>query len=207
MTIIVAAKLTTGGVCIAADSLTVAGWEKLHADRSKLWVSDPYVFGAAGDVRAAQVVQHFTAWPKYRPDEDTDVEAFLVKSVVPAIFAGANDKGVVRNDSGQTRIGIELVMAWGDHLAVMWGNGCVHVPASGRIAAGSGYAEAVGYLGESGPWTPADVCEAARRASLTNLGVDGPIHYVTTIDKTVVRPEPPDPARLTERKQPKRRTA
>ena len=190
MTVIVAARVR-GFVCVAADTLTTAGWEKLHADRSKLWTADPYVFGAAGDVRAAQVLQHFTAWPKYRPDEDTNLEAFLVKSVVPAMFTASNDKGVVRTDSGITRLGCETVIAWDDHLAGVWGNGCVHVPDSGRIALGSGYAEALGYLGDSGPWTVDDVCEAARRACITALGCEGPIDYVMTSDTTVKRWAPP----------------
>ena len=186
MTVIVAAKIDDG-ICLAADSLTTAGWEKLYSDRSKLWTADPYVLGAAGSVRASQVVKHFTSWPKYRADEDTDLEAFLVKSIVPAIFTGSADKGVISSTNGVNRLGCALVIAWGDHLAQVWPDGAVAVPRSGRCAEGSGYAEALGYLGSTGPWTIDDVCEAAQRACISSLGCAGPIDYVTTTDRTVRR--------------------
>ena len=48
MTVIVAARLKKGGIGLAADSLTTAGWEKEYADRTKLWSATPYALGAAG---------------------------------------------------------------------------------------------------------------------------------------------------------------
>jgi ATP-dependent protease HslVU (ClpYQ) peptidase subunit len=187
MTVIVAAKAKGGGVILAADSQTTQGWLKEQNDRSKLWTADPYVFGAAGCVRTAQVVRHHTGWPKYRPDEDTDIEAFLVKSVVPAIRTAVKDTGVVRTTDGAEHIDTQIIMAWRDHFAIVSGNGAVTTDITGRCAIGSGYAEALGHLGEKGPWTVAQVCEAARRATLSAHGCAGPIDYVTTTDLTITR--------------------
>ena len=186
MTVIVAARMKKG-VVIAADSLTSSGWEKLYADRSKLWTADQFAFGAAGCVRTSQVIRHHASWPKFRAAEDTDTEAFLVKSVVPAIRTAVTGTGVTITTNGRESIDSELVIAWDDTLACVSGNGAVVVPLAGRAAIGSGYAEALGYLGDSGPWTIEQVVEAARRATLSAHGCDGRIDYVTTIGKTVVR--------------------
>ena len=199
MTVIVAARLKKGGIGLAADSLTTAGWEKEYADRTKLWSATPYALGAAGCVRTSQVIRHWTSWPKWRPDEDIDIEAFLVRSIVPAIRSAVKDTDRARPRTGarppfgaarragrgRTRIDIELVLAWGDNLAVVSGNGAVVVPKSGRCAIGSGYAEALGHLGDQGPWSMSQIIEAARRATLTNLGCDGPISYMNTTDLQV----------------------
>lgn len=159
MTVIVAA-VTGDTVTMAADGKTLAGWQTLYRNEPKLWVSGQYALGGAGDLRAIQVIRHNVTWPKYRPDEDADLEAFLVKSVVPAVRAGVKDQGIVRTESG-----VESVAR--------------------RAAIGSGYAEALGRLGDAGPWTEADVIDAVRRSMQTNNGVGGPISVVNTATLTV----------------------
>jgi ATP-dependent protease HslVU (ClpYQ) peptidase subunit len=186
VTIIVAAKMKTG-VVIAADTQTTAGWEKIQGERSKLWTSDGYAFGAAGCLRTNQVIQHWTTWPKFRADEDTDVEKFLVKSIVPAIRSAVEGAGVKATSNGVDSLSSELLIAWGANVAQVSGNGAVVVPRHGRCATGSGYAEALGFLGDKGPWTVEQVVEAARRATISAHGCDGPIDYVTTIDNEIVR--------------------
>ena len=182
MTIIVAARLAKGGVCSAADSQTSIGWQKAEHDASKLWSASPYVIGAAGDVRAAQVIRHFTTWPKYRPDEDTDTEAFLVKSVVPALRTAVSQTGVLSVVNSVESVRTSFAIAWADNLAVIHGNYAVTIPRSGRLAIGSGYAEALGHLGARGPWTWQQVVEAARRATLTADGCSGDIDHIITTD-------------------------
>ena len=188
MTIIVAARTKTG-VCIAADSQATRGWEKLQNEGSKLWVAGQYAIGAAGDLRTAQVIKHFTTWPKYRPEEDTDVEAFCVKSLTPAIRTAGEGAGVVRCLHGVTNMDAEFLMAWGTTIAGISSNGCVIVPTHDRHAIGSGYAEALGYLGTKGPWTVEQVCEAANRATISAHGCAGPIDHITTEGLALVRGE------------------
>lgn len=181
MTVIVAARTETG-VVMAADSQTSAGWEKIRADRTKLWIAgEQYVVGAAGNVRAAQVVKHFTAWPRFRPDEDTDLEAFLVKRLVPALRAAVKDHGIVEVDSGAETIPVTLLIAWDRHIAEVSGDYCSLMPRAGRYAIGSGSSEALGSLGDTGPWEEWDVIEAARRATITNIGCDVPIYVADTV--------------------------
>ena len=188
MTIIVAARLANGHVCMAADSQTSIGWEKAEHDASKLWTAGQYAIGAAGDVRAAQVVRHFTTWPKFRPDEDTDTEAFLVKSIVPAIRAAVANTGVQVVNSSAESVRTTFAVCWAGTVAMVHGNYAVTIPRSGRLAIGSGSAEALGYLGESGPWTVKQVVEAARRATITADGCSGDIDHVVTGDLKLNRP-------------------
>lgn len=185
MTVIVAARTKGNGVVMAADSLTTAGWEKIQPERTKLWTAGQYLIGASGTVRAAQVVKHYTSWPKFRPDEDTDPEAFLVKSLVPAIRAAVKDHGVVNNNSGAESIPVSLLIAWGDFIADVSPDYCALMPRSGRYAIGSGYREALGSLGDDGPWTRSDVIRAAHRATITAHGCDGPIVVGDTRSLTI----------------------
>lgn len=186
MTVIVAARMKKG-VVVAADSQISAGWQKGFGEASKLWSADPYIVGGAGCVRTHQLIKHYTTWPKYRADEVTDIEAFAVKEMVPAVMQSVTNQGVVHSVNGVTSLLCELVVAWADHFIVMSGNGAVVTDSLGRCAIGSGYAEALGHLGDKGPWTVEQVVEAARRATLSARGCSGPIDYVTTVDRTIVR--------------------
>ncbi len=184
MTVIAAAR-TKSGVVMAADSETSAGWEKIQADRTKLWTDGQYLIGAAGCVRTAQVVKHYTTWPKFRPGEHDDLERFLVREIVPAIRQAVIGHGVVRTKEGAETMPVTLLVAWGDHIAEVSGNGCALMPKSGRYAIGSGYAEALGALGDVGPWTRANVIESVRRATITAHGCDGPIVFGDTTHLTI----------------------
>lgn len=177
MTVILAARTRAHGVVMAADSETSAGWEKIQADRHKLWTAaGQYLIGAAGCVRTAQVIKHFTTWPRYRADEHTDVEEFLVKQLVPAIRRAVDGQGVLDTTKPVHTLATSLLIAWGDdHIAEINANGAVIQPRAGRYAIGSGYAEALGALGDQGPWTRTAVIEAARRATITAHGCGGPI--------------------------------
>jgi ATP-dependent protease HslVU (ClpYQ) peptidase subunit len=68
-------------VVMAADSQTTSGFERLHLSRTKLWIDGQYLIGASGTLRDAQVIQHHVRLPKYRPDEHTDIEQFMVTEV------------------------------------------------------------------------------------------------------------------------------
>lgn len=180
MTVIAAARVKGDGVVIACDSQITWGWEKIEDQRTKIWASTPYAIGAAGCVRTAQIIQQYTDWPKYRADEDTDLEAFLVKRIAPAVRSALTDTGTISSHHGVESSDASLIIAWGKHLAYMSGNWSTGMPKSGRAAIGSGYAEALGHLGDGGTYTRAQVIEAARRATVSAVGCDGPIHYITT---------------------------
>lgn len=185
MTIIVAALTKTQGVVMAADRLVSSGWEKQYHRAPKLWTTDQFALGAAGSLRAAQVLKHYVTWPKYRPDEDTDLERWLVTSLIPAVRTGTSQHGVVKNDCGVETLETSFLWAVGDLIAEVSGSGSVVVSTAGRMAIGSGYAEALGRLGDSGPWTEDDVVDAARRAIQANRGCGGPISVVDTKTLTI----------------------
>lgn len=182
---VVAAATTSDGVVMAADAQIQVGNQKLYDVAPKLWTAQNLALGASGCLRTAQVLKHHIDWPRYRPDEDTDFEAWVIKTVVPMIRSGTDDKGVVKNNNGIERINVSILLTTKERIAEISGNGCVTVELCGRAAIGAGYAEALGYLGDSGPWTEADVIEAVRRATISNLGCSGPIAVVNTQDLTI----------------------
>lgn len=180
MTVIVAAQTKADGVVVACDAQTTWGWQKLEANREKIWTTKQLVVGSAGSVRPAQIIQHHTDWPVFHADEDTHLEAFTIKRLLPAIRKALRDNGALKKEAEVESAEATLLLAWGDYLTVIAGDGAVVTPRPGRAAIGSGAQEALGYLGEDGPWTKTQVIEAARRATLTAVGCDGPIHYATT---------------------------
>ena len=186
MTIIVGAITRKDGVVLAADSQTTSGGLKLDGDggRSKLWVDKEhgYIFGSCGMIRQIQVVQYHVEWPKWRPDEH-ELVRFGVTEIVPAIRAGVEGHGVLKEKSGvETLDACTIIGLDNENLLEVESDFCVMPSVNGRIADGSGYAEAYGSLGEKGPWTKDDVIEAARRATLTANGVGGDIYWVSTKD-------------------------
>ena len=182
---VIAAALTGDHVTLAADSQASAGWEKAQLDGSKLFTAEKFAIGGAGTLRDIQVLKHQVTWPKYRPDEDKDWEKYLVTVVVPAIRSGCNGHGIVKNDSGVESIAVQIIVAAKDKLATIDSHGGVTIQRVKRGAVGSGYAEALGRLGDKGPWTEADVIDAVRRAAYSARGVGGPITVVNTGDLTI----------------------
>jgi hypothetical protein len=179
MTVIVAA-VTGDCVTIAGDRMISAGWQVERHTEPKIWVDNGWAFGAAGYLRVAQVLKHHVTWPKYRPDEVTDFEQFLVKDVVPAVRTGTANRGIVESESGIESFGGVFILASHNQLASISGDLAVVSEPCGRMAIGSGYAEALGFLGDGGGWEEADVIYAARRAAISAGGVGGPFNVVNT---------------------------
>jgi ATP-dependent protease HslVU (ClpYQ) peptidase subunit len=179
MTVIVAA-VTGEHVTLAADRKISAGWEVKYHEQPKLWVNGKWAIGAAGSLRAAQVLKHHVSWPIYRADEEPDLEAFLVRTLVPALRSGSSSHGIVHAQNGIERIEASLLVAHGTRIATISTDGSVIAEPAQRMAIGSGSAEALGALGNRGPWTEGDVIEAARRATITDAGCGGPISVVNT---------------------------
>ena len=179
MTVIAAAITRKDGVVIVGDSELTWDYTKDTDGCSKLWVSpqQQIVFGGCGSTRALQVIKHWVEWPYFR--EDHDVEEFLVKEVVPRIRDALYDHGCLLVSKRTESFDGSIIMAWQNYLAVIDDGFGVALPVSGRYAIGSGISEALGSLGNAGPWNKGDVIEAARRATLTALGVGGPL-WVTT---------------------------
>jgi ATP-dependent protease HslVU (ClpYQ) peptidase subunit len=190
MTVIVAARTRRDGIVVASDSELTNGWQKAHTALPKVWTEDERVLGFAGSVRAGQIVRHMVEWPDMWPDLAggfgvEDVERFAVKALWPAIRYALESNGALHAHRGVESIEAEFLIAYGDTLFTIETDGAVIMPPTGRIAIGSGYAEALGALGDSGPWTREQVIDAARRARISAVGVSGPIHVVSTNDRVI----------------------
>lgn len=181
MTIIVAAETSTG-IAVAADTQTTDGSLRAYGVESKLHVAGPYVLGVAGSKRVGQVIKHGTAWPAL-PEalgaERGEVLAFLVNTVVPAIQEACRNAGVLHDDNGVASFDAVILLVVAGVIAEVDSDGCVHIDRSGRWAIGSGGQVALGYLGDTGPWEPHDVIEAAMRAVRVDLGCGGGVDVLT----------------------------
>lgn len=179
MTVIVAAKRKDGRVTVAADrqSTTGSGGQFENAE-PKLWVDGKYVIGCAGDVRVAQVLRFTADWPEYNPKSEPSWLGFVVTQIVPEMRRVLADQVAPMEDfylgSATTLIAVR------DRFAVIYENGVVLADRTGRTAIGSGAPEALGYLGNQGPWKAADVATAVSRAAITDAGVSGPISIADT---------------------------
>ena len=183
---VIAAALTKSGVIMAADAQISAGWQKQAHDLPKLWLSDQFAMGGAGSMRTCQILKHHATWPKYRPDENGgDLEKFAVVSLVPAIRQAAKEHGALYTHEGIEHVRTTLLLTIHDQLMEISGDGAVVIDPSGRMAIGSGYAEALGTLGDVGPWTERDVIAAAYRATLTAHGCGGPITVLNARKRTI----------------------
>lgn len=187
MTVIVAATTGDGVVTMAADRQVSMGWEKGTHEQPKLWVSSDWIVGGAGSMRAIQVLKHHVAYPRYRPDEDTDWERFAVKTLVPAIRAAVKDQGITQTKEGVETIAGRGLFAIKGQMVNIGADCSAYSDVSGRYALGCGQLQALGFLGDSGPWKEADVVEAVVRAIQTSNGVAGPIDVVDTKTLTVRR--------------------
>jgi ATP-dependent protease HslVU (ClpYQ) peptidase subunit len=172
---VIAAALTSDGVVMAADAQVTVGWEKQERSTPKLWVTKQFAIGGSGGVRELQIIRHHVDWPKYRPDEDTDLERFMVKDLIPEIRKVVKDNGALKTESGIESYDAGLLVSVADKIMRVGSVGDVLIDPRGRMAIGSGYAEALGHLGDAGPWAEADVIEAVRRATITARGCSGPI--------------------------------
>jgi len=181
MTVIAAALTTDNGIVIVGDSELSTQFTRDNDGYSKVWVdevNEGYIFGGAGNLRELQIIKYHVAWPYYR--DIYPVEEFIVKEVVPKMRDALVDNGVKMEDYESS-----FIMAWGDNLVVIDEDFGVTIPLSARYAIGSGQSEAFGALGNEGGWTKDDVIEAAHRATVTAIGVGGPLYAVDTIDLTV----------------------
>ena len=99
---------------------------------------------------------------------------------------GVEGHGILKEKNGIESIDSSTIIGLdNENLLGVESDFCIMSSIEGRIADGSGYAEAYGFLGEKGPWTKDDVIEAARRATLTAQGVGGDIYWVSTKDLKV----------------------
>lgn len=185
MTVIVAARTKDGHVVMAADRQVTGGWIKAVHDQPKLWVSSDWIAGGAGSMRTIQCVKHFTELPRYRPDEDTDWEKFAVKSLVPAIRSGLTGTGAMKKEHDVETARVDALFAIKNQIVEVSGDFCAFSDNTGRAATGSGADVALGFLGESGPWTEKDVIEAVSRAAAIAVGVGLPIDVADTKTLTV----------------------
>lgn len=183
MTIIVAAY-TPDGVVMAADTQVTSGWhQKQYTDTPKIWVDGDLAFGATGTMRGLQIMKYHVDWPIWHPGQNW--ESWLVRKVVPAMQTACEKHGALENKEGVTSMSVSILICTEDNIAEIVNDGAALVENTGRMAIGSGYAEALGRLGIEGPWSEEEVIDAARSSTHINTGCGGAISVLRVRDKVV----------------------
>jgi ATP-dependent protease HslVU (ClpYQ) peptidase subunit len=193
MTVISAALTKKDGIVIVGDSSVTGGFSKDEDGYNKLWVekeNGQFIFGGCGGVRPMQVIKHWISWPYYR--DGMNLEEFAVKEVVPLIRDALKDHGALLIDEETSLESFDgaFVMAWSNNLVVIDEDFSVMIPHSNRAAIGSGMSEAMGSLGNKGPWTKGQVINSVKKSAATAIGVGGPLWVATTNSMSVVLVEP-----------------
>jgi len=186
MTVVVAAVTKRDGVVMACDSEISYGWNKDNDGWNKIWVDDRnnFLIGGCGSIRAMQIFKYWVQLPQNNGD---DPEKFGVEQVTPIVRHELGEHGALYQNKKSEYFEGGFMVSWGNELMSVDSDFGIFVPSSGRHAIGSGQAEALGHLGNTGPWSKADVIEAARKATLTAVGVGGPLWVGTTKSMEIVQ--------------------
>jgi 20S proteasome alpha/beta subunit len=188
MTVIAAALTKKDGIVIVGDSSVTSEFSKDEDGYNKLWVekeNGQFIFGGCGGVRPMQVIKHWISWPYYR--DGINLEEFAVKEIVPLVRDALKEHGALLVDEETSVESFDgaFVMAWGMNLIVIDEDFSVMQPRSNRVAIGSGMSEAMGALGNKGPWTKGQVINAVKKSAATAIGVGGPLWVASTNSMSV----------------------
>ena len=149
MTTIIGVEYSNHAV-VLADS-RVVGESKIynHPDMVKVVNNGNFIIGAAGDVRALQVVLHTWKPPVPLAKDKSDLFAFMIAKVVPSLKTLLTESGVIDNkssDDKDSELEVYLIIAVNGQLFEIDSDFAVSRNLSGYYAIGSGGDYALGAL-------------------------------------------------------------
>lgn len=113
MTCIAAAIDPDGSIVMGADSVSLQGGCVRIDRRSKVFRVGPFLFGTAGAQRVGQIFE-YTFEP---PDISGDLDAYMVKELVPALRKHMDQEGAeIKRDSQRTQFDGQCLIGIGGRL-------------------------------------------------------------------------------------------
>lgn len=88
---------STNGVVIGGDSAgTSPNFSFIQISDEKVWTDGAWIFGVCGNFRLAQLLRHALTLPQI-PENDDDIDKFLVVEFIDAVRSTILDSGVVQS--------------------------------------------------------------------------------------------------------------
>lgn len=143
MTTIVAVE-TEDGVEWAWDSQTTTGWKKHSLARSKVFRNGKLVFGVAGRVRDAQLIEQADL-PKLKKSVE-NVDQWVIRQLVPSIQNLFEKQGRLEVVNGQTSSDSSILVCVRDRIYNIGSDFSAIREGDGIAAVGSGSPYALGAL-------------------------------------------------------------
>lgn len=164
-----------GGVWIGADSAGVNGYLDLSVRKDpKVFRNSDFLIGGTSSFRMLQLLHYAFVPPAYYPERDTDLDKFMVISVVDAFRACLKNGGYATSNQGQESGG-QFLVGFQGHLYTIDADYQVGEALCGYDAVGCGGDYANGVFHATPDLPPRERIEAALKAAEAhNAGVRGP---------------------------------
>jgi hypothetical protein len=175
----IAAIIRGGRVHLGADTAVTTGWDLALRPDGKVFTTGPYVFGCAGKVRGAQLLQYALD----PPAPTVDLPRFMATTFVDAVRTCLKDGGHAKRENEQENGDTLLLAGVHGRLFRMWGDYSVLECAQPYAAAGCGEDMVLGAL-----YATRDAQTGVRRrltvalkaAECFNAAVRGPFTFAST---------------------------
>ena len=181
MTTIVALQLDNAAVAATDSRLTEyfgeswAEYSTLPASNPKLATNGKYVFGAAGDLRAINILHHAFNPPACPPNlKGRKLDQFLTTKVIPALRACFEEQGYAMPDK-DTKNHIaehdsQILCMINNTIYIIDGDYSWYTNSTGMYAIGSGAAYALGALSAIAPSARLNI-QSAKKAATKALSI------------------------------------
>ena len=134
--------------CVLLGDSRVVGDSKIysHSDMVKVVTNGNYLVGAAGDVRALQVVLHTWKPPVLLAKDKSNIFQFMVSKVAPSLKQLFTDSGLLDSKSSDKDFEINVLVALNGNLFEIDSDFAVSRNSDGYYAVGTGGDYALGAL-------------------------------------------------------------
>jgi ATP-dependent protease HslVU (ClpYQ) peptidase subunit len=134
--------------CVVLGDSRVVGDSKIysHPDMVKVVTNGNFIIGAAGDVRALQVILHTWKPPAAVAKDKENIFQFMISKVVPSLKQQLNDYGLLDTKSSDKEFELYVLIAFNGNIFEIDSDFAVSRSDSGYYGIGTGGDYALGAL-------------------------------------------------------------
>ena len=166
--------------CVILGDSRIVGDSKIysHPDMVKVVTNGNFIVGAAGDVRALQVILHTWKPPTAVAKDKENIFQFMINKVVPSLKQQLNDYGLLDTKSSDKEFELYVLIAFNGNIFEIDSDFAVSRSDSGYYGIGTGGDYALGAL-----YAGATPEQAASIAALNDSKTAEPFITVTQLKK------------------------
>jgi ATP-dependent protease HslVU (ClpYQ) peptidase subunit len=134
--------------CVILGDSRIVGDSKIysHPDMVKVVTNGNFIVGAAGDVRALQVILHTWKPPTAVAKDKENIFQFMISKVVPSLKQQLNDYGLLDTKSSDKEFELYVLIAFNGNIFEIDSDFAVSRSDSGYYGIGTGGDYALGAL-------------------------------------------------------------